>query len=141
MSTPTNTNPAILGDMIDQIGGGGSSSDKMLLYEGEITTEQTYSSMGGVAYSASIPAKAVIGPYEVQNVYITFEGNSYILPKSSQPVTTGQCYYGTDERYNSGHPSFSEPTYPCGIVNGYQSLVCDALYTAQPGTYSIKIEV
>ena len=142
MKTPNNTNPAVLSNMLDSIEGGGGTGDRIVIYEGEITTTETYSSMAGMAYSGAIPSKVMLG-YNVTRVYLTIDGEEYALDKSSVNIdsTRGDWLYGTDKR-NGNFPRFEEGDCPGAISrkDGYYG-ESDSLFTGEAKTYTVKIEV
>lgn len=136
--TPHNTNVNVVKTMLGDAGSG-SSDGTILIYEGQLRTTQTYSSMSGAAYSASIPSAVLISPF-IPKVHITFDGKDYILPLASSSGV-GVAFYGPDEKFNSGHPDFSNSDYPCGISCHEGGNTKDALYTKEEGTYSVRITI
>lgn len=140
MHTPYNTNPNILKGMLNEISTD-KINDRTVIYNGTLTTETIYSGMDGYSCNAIIPSKITIGSKEAINIYVTFNGQDYVLPKSSESVRNGHYFYGTDKRYSNNDPLIDEAECPCGIISGYQGQVQDCLYTNTPGTYTIKIEI
>ena len=141
--TPHNTNVNVVKGMIGNGNGSGSDSNKVTIYEGEITTTTIFSSMSGTANAAPIPSKMLISNVNSQ-VYINFDGIDYVLPKSSQSTATYSTYFGSDDRNTANYPYFpSDASFPCGISigDGYYGSIRDALYTPEPGTYLVKIEI
>ena len=117
MHTPSNTNPAMLGQFLDEYSGE-SEESWSTFFEGEITAEEQDD-----MYSALLPTSNSINANKIK---VTFNDIEYECTKIS---FNGDTYYGG---FSEEGPIFSE--YPFVIAN-------TDVYTESPGTYSIKIEV
>ena len=126
MHTPSNTNPAMLGQFLDEYSGE-SEESWSTFFEGEITAEEQDDDIYGAPLSESDYINA-------DKIKVTFNGIEYECNKT---VAEGDAniYGGSiNEEYK---PVFSNCPFiiASSLDNGA------LLFTESPGTHSIKIEV
>ena len=129
MHTPSNTNPAMLGQFLDEYGGGSGESWNTL-FEDEITTEEQNS-----MYVTQLSISDYI---DTDKIKVTFDGVEYVCNKTA--TETGNIYGGSfNEEYG-----FDFSNCPFVITSMYipkSAVVNNHIATESPGTHSIKIEV
>lgn len=132
MHTPSNTNPAMLGQFLDEYSGG-SGESWSTFFEGEVTTVEEEGS-----YFTQLSNSNYI---DADKIKVTFNNVEYICNKTAinDGGDIGNIYGGSyNEEYEQ--PDFSN--YPFIIVSWDWSPRNETyLNTESPGTYSIKIEV
>ena len=133
MHTPSNTNPAMLGQFLDEYGGGSGESWNTL-FEDEITTEEQDS-----MYLTQLSISDYI---DTDKIKVTFDGVEYVCNKTA--TETGNIYGGGFNEEQE--PDFSN--YPFVIASmesqdksGSIVLNLNHIATESPGAHSIKIEV
>jgi len=126
MHTPSNTNPAMLGQFLDEYSGG-SGESWSTLFEGEIATEEN----GGL-YVANLSISDYI---DADKIKVTFNGVEYECNKTKMGNTN--AYGGSVNETNE----FDFSNYPFMINSINTPNIMNAVATESPGTYSIKIEV
>ena len=129
MHTPSNTNPAMLGQFLDEYSGG-SGESWSTFFEDEITTEEQNS-----MYVTQLSISDYI---DTDKIKVTFDGVEYVCNKTA--TETGNIYGGSfNEEYG-----FDFSNCPFVIASMYipkSAVVNNHIATESPGTYSIKIEV
>lgn len=127
LETPHNTNPAILGQMIDEIENGDSSW--MMLTEESVTT------VSAPPVGAIIGALSYEGSITANTIKVTFDGNEYTLDATVSEAPGGLSYQYGGEGYTFTLDSYDgdDGVAPIGGRN--------RLLTENAGTYTIKIEV
>jgi len=135
MNSPANTNPNVLGSMLD-----GITEEVTLLTEESVTTqirpnpitgENLPYATGGLVYSKLIDA---------DTIQVTFEGEKYTCQKRSVSSPGERYEYGASVDANTGLPDFSQ--FPFTIASSiFSDITQNALRTETAGTYQIKIEV
>ena len=123
MHTPSNTNPAMLGQFLDEYSGE-SGENWGTFFEGEVTTAED----DGV-YSTHLSNSNYI---DADKIKVTFNGVEYECTKMS---LNGANFYGGFSEEEG--PVFFE--YPFTLVSFPTE--AGTIITEAPGTYSIKIEV
>ena len=132
MHTPSNTNPAMLGQFLDEYSGG-SGESWSTLFEGEVTTVEDE----GI-YIIQLSNSDYI---DADKIKVTFNGVEYVCNKTivEQNSAYNNRYGGS---FNGEEIDFSN--YPF-IINSKRlkksSNIINLIVTESPGTYSIKIEV
>ena len=125
LETPHNTNPAILGQMIDEIGGSSGGSWAVLTEESVTTSTQAEGFLGVLTYSQLIDA---------ETIRVTFNGTEY----ECERINLGTSQYAYGGLGQTG-PDFSE--YPFLIGSTPDDVgAFTQIYTESAGTYNIKIE-
>ena len=125
MHTPSNTNPAMLGQFLDEYGGG-SGESWSTFFEGEATTEEEDGQ-----YFTQLSESDYINADKIK---VTFNGTEYVCNKTVTEYDVNIYGGSFNEEYK---PVFSN--YPFIISSSSEERVF--LATESPGTYSIKIEV
>lgn len=126
MHTPSNTNPAMLGQFLDEYSGGSGESWNTL-FEGEITTVEEAG-----AYFSDLSISDYI---DVDKIKVTFNGVEYECNKTKMGNTN--AYGGSVNEANE----FDFSNYPFMINSINTPNIMNAVATESPGTHSIKIEV
>ena len=122
MHTPSNTNPVILGQFLDEYGG----NEYTLLFEEEVTT-----AIGG---DAPFPV-GILSYNEYINadtIKVTFDGVEYQCDLIA--MNEANYYGGIDN--TSGEPDFSEYPFTIQSVSDVGTIIA----TQTPGTHTIKVE-
>ena len=104
LETPNNTNPAILGQFLDEMGGGEEVSIDSL----SITENGTYTAQTGHAYSpVTVDVPSGECPFQIANVTIVYENGEVMFrglaggsSTSTAPVTGLMYAYETGYVYN-----------------------------------------
>ncbi len=139
MSSPANTNPNVLGSMLDGITEDDSTEDKVILIEETVTTESIHvveevlPFAGGTLFFSQI--------INADTIQVVFEGETYTCQGSSNGPDESKAYYYGADIQAAGGPDFSQ--FPFAIISGSSPTgsVRNAFITKKPGTYQIKIEV
>ena len=131
MHTPSNTNPAMLGQFLDEYSGGSGESWNTL-FEGEITTEE----QNGMYFTRLSTSDYI----DANKIKVTFNGVEYVCDKI---VSEEENIYGAgfNEEYEvdfSNYPFVISSTMSDGVE---ADIIATMIATESPGTYSIKIEV
>ena len=130
MHTPSNTNPAMLGQFLDEYSGESEESWNTL-FEGEITTVE-----GDGMYYAQLSNSDYIN---VDKIKVTFNGVEHVCNKTVAEGDTNIYGGGFIDGYG---PDFSNYPFIIGSETGPKTdMASNVVFTESPGTYSIKIEV
>lgn len=142
MNSPANTNPNVLGSMLDGIVEDDSTDDKVISIEETVTTESIHSEEEVLPFAGGILSFSQI--INADTIQVIFEGETYTCQCSSDDSDdfdkSKAYFYGADIQAVGG-PDFSQ--FPFAIISSSSStgFVHNEFATKKPGTYQIKIEV
>jgi len=138
MNSPANTNPNVLGSMLDGIVEDDSTDDKVISIEETVTTESIHSEEEVLPFAGGILSFSQI--INADTIQVVFEGETYTCQCSSIGPDESKAYcYGADI-LTVGGPDFSQ--FPFAIISSSSTgSVHNQFETKKPGTYQIKIEV